>query len=67
MLTAEGVFAGWTVALMPFMIAGLVTAMNPHYFDKFLAFELSKPIIAGCILSEIIGGVIIYKIIDLKV
>lgn len=66
-LTAEGVFAGWTVALMPFMIAGLVTAMNPHYFDKFLAFELSKPIIAGCILSEIIGGVIIYKIIDLKV
>lgn len=66
-LTAEGVFAGWMVALLPFVVALMVVSMNPNYFDEFLAQSYTKYIIAGCIISEIIGGLIIRKIVDIKV
>lgn len=66
-LTAEGVFAGWMVALLPFAVALLVVSMNPNYFDEFLAQPWAKYVIAGCIISQCIGGLIIKKIVDIKV
>lgn len=66
-LTAEGVFAGWTVALLPFIVAAMVVGMNPNYFDEFLAQPWAKFVIAGCIISQCIGGLIIKKIVDIKV
>lgn len=66
-LTAEGVMAGWTVGLMPFFVCFLVVYINPNYFDEFLAQSYAKYIIIFCIISEIIGGFVIRKIVDVKV
>lgn len=66
-LTAEGVFAGWMIALLPFFVCAMVVSMNPNYFDEFLAQSYAKYIIIGCIISEIIGGLVIRNIITIKV
>lgn len=66
-LTAEGVFAGWTVALLPFIVAFMVVSLNPNYFDEFLKQSYTKYVIIGCLISELIGGLIIKKIISIKV
>lgn len=66
-LTAEGVFAGWMIALLPFLVCAMVLSMNPHYFDEFLAQSYAKYIIIGCIISQIIGGLVIRNIITIKV
>ena len=66
-LTSEGVLAGWVVGLMPIIMAMLVLSINPHYFDQFLAQSYAKYIIGFCLLSELIGAIVIKKIIDIKV
>lgn len=66
-LTSEGVFAGWVVGLLPIAICMILIYMNPNYFDKFMAQSYAKYVIAGCLVSEIIGGLCIKKIIDVKI
>ena len=66
-LTAEGVISGWTIALLPVAVAGMCTAMNPGYFDDILAASYGKYIIGLCVASEIVGGLIIKYIINVKV
>jgi len=66
-LTTEGVFAGWIVGLLPVFVIMMVLYMNPHYFDGFLKQSFAKYIIGFCIISELIGGFCIKKIIELKV
>lgn len=66
-LTAEGVFAGWIVGLLPVVICLILIYMNPHYFDKFMAQSYAKYIVLGCIISELIGAACIKKIIDVKI
>lgn len=66
-LTAEGVISGWAIGLLPVAVAGVCTAMNPDYFKAMLESEYGKYIIGLCVASEVIGGLIIRYIIDVKV
>lgn len=66
-LTAEGIFAGWIVGLMPVVLCAILLFLNPHYFDTFMAQSYAKYVIGACIVSEALGALIIKRIVDVKV
>lgn len=66
-LTAEGITSGWVVGLLPIFLSGLLLAINPHYFDGLLREDFGKLLFVGSIISEIIGGLIIKKLVDVRI
>ena len=66
-LTAEGVISGWTIALLPVGVAVISKAMNPNYFDTFLATPSGKYILIGSVVSELVGLLVIRWILNVKI
>lgn len=66
-LTAEGVISGWTIALLPVIVALFCNAMNPDYFKGMLDTDFGKYLGIACLVSEIIGGLVIRCIINVKI
>ena len=66
-LTAEGVVSGWAIALLPIIVGILCTVMNPDYFKGMLDTEFGKYLGIACLVSEIIGGLVIRWIINIKI
>lgn len=66
-LTAEGVMSGWTIALLPIILAIVCRVMNPNYFTELLATDFGQYLVFACALSEICGGLIIRYIINVKI
>lgn len=66
-LTAEGVISGWAIALLPVVVAAFSTALNPDHFKELLASDFGKYLVVGCLVSEIIGGLVIRWIINVKI
>lgn len=66
-LTAEGILSGWVIGLLPILVGAFCYAMNPHYFDDMLKKDFGRYMIAGCAVSEIIGGFIISRIVKVRI
>lgn len=66
-LTAEGVISGWTIALLPVIVGAFCNAMNPDYFKGMLDTDFGKYLGIACLVSEIIGGLVIRWIINVKI
>lgn len=66
-LTAQGRMSGYIVAALPFGIAGVLTLINPSYMTLMFTKPLGWAMIGGGLTSEIIGYLIIRKIIAIKV
>lgn len=66
-LTAEGIMSGWVIGLLPVLVGAFCYAMNPHYFDGMLKQDFGKYLFAGCVVSEIIGGFIISRIVQVRI
>lgn len=66
-LTAEGVISGWTIALLPVIVGLFCNVMNPDYFKGMLDTDFGKYLGIACLVSEIIGGLVIRWIINVKI
>lgn len=66
-LTAEGVISGWTIALLPVIVGAFCNVANPDYFKGMLDTDFGKYIGIACLVSEIIGGLVIRWIINVKI
>ncbi len=66
-LTAQGRMSGYIVAALPFGIAAVLTLINPNYMTLMFTKPLGWAMIGGGLTSEIIGFLIIRKIIAIKV
>lgn len=66
-LTAQGRMSGWVLAGLPLAIAFLTTMVNPGYMRPFIDEPLGRAILTGSIISEIIGFLIIRRIITIDV
>lgn len=66
-LTAEGVISGWAIALLPVVVAAICLAMNEEYFKPLRESGLGDILLIGCIVSEIIGGLVIRWILNVKI
>lgn len=66
-LTAEGVISGWTIALLPVIVGLFCNAANPDYFKGMLDTDFGKYLGIACLVSEIVGGLVIRWIINVKI
>lgn len=66
-LTAQGKLSAWIVTLLPIALAILLTLMNPQYFLPILSHPFGIAILIGGITLELIGWILIQKIIKIEV
>ena len=66
-LTAQGRASGVVLAMLPVAVAGIMSTVNPDYLKPLFEDEIGRLCVIGAIVMEIIGYVIINKIVDIKV
>jgi tight adherence protein B len=66
-LTAQGRLSGWVLAALPLVIAALSTAVNPHYLDPFFEEPIGRIALAGVIIAQLIGFLVIRRIVNIDV
>lgn len=66
-LTAQGRMSGVVLAALPFALGAALYAMNPNYMKPLFTEPLGRMAIGGAIISIIIGGIVINKIVNIDV
>ena len=66
-LTAEGRMSGWVLSIMPFFVFFLAWLMNPEYAGILLYEQRGHYLLGGALFFEIVGMLMIKKIINIKV
>lgn len=66
-LTAQGRMSGIVLAALPFGVAVILSIINPDYLKPLYTEPLGKMAIAGAAIMEIIGFIVISKIVNIKV
>jgi tight adherence protein B len=65
-LTAQGRISGFIIAALPFGMAAILWAINPGYMKVLITEKLGLVMVAIGITFEIIGFLVIRKIISIK-
>jgi len=65
-LTAQGRLSGIIVALLPVLLGVAIAIIDIDYVSLLIEEPLGKIMLGGAILSEILGYLIIKKIVDIK-
>ena len=66
-LTTQGRMSGWILILTPIAFALFMTASNPNYLDPLLHNTIGQVILGITVTMEIIGAIIINRIVDIEV
>jgi tight adherence protein B len=66
-LTAQGRMSGAIIALMPFALAAFLQAANPEYFEALYTNLLGQILIGVALFNELMGILMIRKIINIDV
>ncbi len=66
-LTASQRFSGTVLSILPLAMAGLVTVMAPEYMKTLLQDPMGPKLIVGALALQIVGFLIIRKIVAIKV
>lgn len=65
-LTAQGRLSGWVLVVIPFVLGGFLSVVNPGYLQPLFDTELGRMCMIGAIVSELIGILVIRRIVDIK-
>ena len=66
-LTSQGRMSGWILVLLPIAVGLFMTSMNPGYLDPLFHDSIGRIILVITIVMEIIGAVVINRIVDIDV
>lgn len=66
-LTAQGRMSGYIIAALPFGIAAGLSIINPNYLSILFANQIGMVMLAGGLVSQFIGFIIIRKIVTIEV
>lgn len=66
-ITAQGRLSAWVLTGIPIFIALVELAANPNYFDLMLDSDVGIGIMIVTVIFEIIGFIVIRKIVNIKV
>ncbi len=66
-LTASQRFSGMVLSVLPLAMAGLITVMAPEYMVTLLKDPMGKYLIGGALGLQIVGFLIIRRIVAIKV
>ena len=65
--TAQARFSGYTLAVLPIVAAFMLYIIAPDYIGELLEAKLGRTLIATAIILQIIGALVIKKIINIKI
>ena len=65
-LTAQGRVSGIIVGALPIVLVLSIMVMNPEYYQGFFSSSLGRLMVGISIVMELMGFIIIRKIIDIK-
>ena len=66
-LTTQGRMSGWILILTPIALALFMTSSNPNYLDPLFHHPIGQMILAVTITMEIIGAIVINRIVDIEI
>ena len=66
-ITAQGKASGLVLALLPFVLLGALHVMVPDMVRPMFTTLIGQGMVAGVMVSVAIGGLVIWKIVDIKV
>ena len=66
-LTAQGRMSGWVLAILPFGLGALISAMNPSYLEPLFTEKIGQIAIGMAIVMVLIGFFVIQRIVDIDV
>lgn len=66
-LTAQGKASGLVLAVLPFMLLGALRVIVPGLVRPMFTTVIGQSMIAGVMVSVSIGGLVIWKIVNIKV
>ena len=66
-LTASQRFSGMVLSILPLAMAGLVTVMAPEYMKTLLEDPMGPHMIVGALTLQVVGFLIIRRIVAIKV
>ncbi|GEM_PF-1020860 len=65
-LTSQGILSGIIVGALPFLLAGVLSVMDPELMLPLFTTREGLLMAAAAVLMESIGAFIIYRIVDIK-
>jgi tight adherence protein B len=66
-LTGEGRLSGIILLALPFVLFLVVYRMNPDYVNVLFTDPMGKQMLIGAIIMQIVGALVIRKIVNIKV
>ena len=66
-LTAEGRLSGWVLSALPVLVFFVAKALNPEYVDILLHEEQGQAMLGAAIVMQIMGMLMIKKIVNIKI
>lgn len=66
-LTSQGVMQAWVMSLLPVMVAGILTIIQPDQMDKLFNTLSGNVVLGFCMVMDYIGFKVIKKILTIDV
>jgi len=66
-MTAQGIMQGAIITCVPFILLGVFYVLDPSHVEPMFSTTMGLVMLAGMLLLQIIGGVMIKKIVTIKV
>jgi len=66
-LTAEGRLSGWVLSALPVLVFFVAKALNPEYVDILLHEKSGQAMLGVAIVMQIMGMLMIRKIVNIKI
>jgi tight adherence protein B len=65
--TAHGRFSGFVLVALPLVMIGIILTLNPDYFMVLLKEEVGQYMLMAAVVMQIIGILVIRRIINIKI
>ena len=65
-LTAQGRASAWVVACIPIGLALAISVLNPDYIKPLLEADIGRMFIVAAVVLELVGFMIIYRIVNIQ-
>ncbi len=66
-LTAQGRASGWVLAALPIALAAILSIINPSYLAPLWEDQIGRVAIGAALVLEVIGFLVIKRIVDIEV
>ncbi|MGI6406237.1 MAG: type II secretion system F family protein [Syntrophaceticus sp.] len=66
-LTAQGRISGLIIGLLPVALVAVLFVINPGYIGMLFTEPIGLVLVGGAVIGEIVGVLIVKKIVDIKV